>query len=104
MTEIPHLLVHEHQDSVGVIVIEGLEAGTDMLVCVTHNDPAESAKGNSIFRLKVGTSAPIGHKIALKDLKKGDTVFKYGEDIGIITADVKKGDHVHTHNCKTKRW
>jgi (2R)-sulfolactate sulfo-lyase subunit alpha len=49
-------------------------------------------------------SAPIGHKIALKDLKKGDTVFKYGEDIGIITADVKKGDHVHTHNCKTKRW
>jgi (2R)-sulfolactate sulfo-lyase subunit alpha len=31
-------------------------------------------------------------------------VLKYGEDIGIITADVKKGDHVHTHNCKTKRW
>ena len=87
--------MHEHQDSVGVIVIEGLKAGTDMLVCVTHDDPAESAKGNSVFRLKVGTSAPIGHKIALKDLKKGDTVFKYGEDIGIITADVKKLSLIH---------
>ena len=75
MTEIPHLLVHEHQDSVGVIVIEGLEAGTDMLVCVTHDDPAESAKGNSVFRLKVGTSAPIGHKIALKSQHKNDNVY-----------------------------
>jgi (2R)-sulfolactate sulfo-lyase subunit alpha len=71
---------------------------------VTHEDPEQTAKGNSMFRLTAGMSAPIGHKIALKDLKEGDTVLKYGEDIGIITADVKKGDHVHTHNCKTKRW
>jgi len=96
MSEIPHLLVHDHQDSVGVVVIEGLEANTDMLVCVTHD--------NSTFRLAAHESAPIGHKIALKDLNKGDTVFKYGEDIGIMTADVKKGHHLHTQNCKTKRW
>ena len=96
MSEIPHLLVHDHQDSVGVVVIEGLEANTDMLVCVTHD--------KSTFRLAAKESAPIGHKIALKDLNKGDTVFKYGEDIGIMTADVKKGHHLHTQNCKTKRW
>jgi len=96
MSEIPHLLVHDHQDSVGVVVIEGLDANTDMLVCVTHD--------NSTFRLAAQESAPIGHKIALKDLSKGDTVFKYGEDIGIMTADVKKGHHLHTQNCKTKRW
>ena len=104
MSEIPHLLVHEHEDSVGVVVIEGLGAGTDMLVCVTHDDPEQTAKGNAMFRLTSGEAVAIGHKIALKDLKKGDTVFKYGEDIGIMTADVKKGDHVHTQNCKTKRW
>lgn len=96
MSEIPHLLVHDHDDSVGVVVIEGLEAKTDMLVCVTHD--------NSTFRLTSGEAVPIGHKIALKDLKEGDTVFKYGEDIGIMKADVKKGDHLHTQNCKTKRW
>jgi len=96
MSEIPHLLVHEQGDSVGVVVVEGLEANTDMLVCVTHD--------NSTFRLTALEGVPIGHKIALKDLAKGDTVFKYGEDIGIMTADVKKGHHLHTQNCKTKRW
>ncbi len=83
MPEIPHLLVHDHKDSVGVVVVEGLAANTDMLVGVTHD--------NSTFRLKSGEAVPIGHKIALKDIAKGDTVFKYGEDIGVVTADVKKG-------------
>ncbi len=96
MSEIPHLLVHDHKDSVGVVVVEGLAAGTDMLVCVTHD--------NSTFRLKTENDVPIGHKIALADMKQGDTVFKYGEDIGKMIADCKKGTHLHIHNCKTKRW
>ncbi|TCD13161.1 UxaA family hydrolase [Oricola cellulosilytica] len=96
MAEIPQLLVHDHDDNVGVVVIEDLKAGTDMLVCVTHD--------NSTFRLTSNMDVPIGHKVALKDLKTGDTAMKYGEDIGKIIADIKKGDHVHTHNCKTKRW
>jgi (2R)-sulfolactate sulfo-lyase subunit alpha len=96
MAEIPQLLVHDHDDNVGVVVVEGLKAGTDMLCVVTHD--------NSSFRLTSNADIPIGHKVALKDLKAGDTCIKYGEDIGKIIADVKKGDHVHTHNCKTKRW
>ncbi len=96
MSEIPQLLVHEAEDNVGVVVVEGLTAGTDMLCVVTHD--------NSDFRLKVNTDIPIGHKVALKDLKKGDTVIKYGEDIGKMTGDAGIGDHVHTHNLKTKRW
>lgn len=96
MAEIPQLLVHDHDDNVGVVVVEGLKAGTDMLCVVTHD--------NSSFRLKSNADIPIGHKVALKDLKAGDTCIKYGEDIGKIIADIKKGDHVHTHNCKTKRW
>ena len=94
--ETPHLLVHEHADNVGVVVVEGLTAGTEMLVCVTHD--------NSTFRLTAGADVTIGHKIALKGLKDGDTAIKYGEDIGKIIADIEKGAHVHTHNCKTKRW
>lgn len=96
MSEIPQLLVHEDGDSVGVVVVEGLTAGTDMLCVVTHDD--------SSFRLESKHDVPIGHKVALRDLKKGDTVMKYGEDIGIMIGDAKKGEHVHTHNCKTKRW
>ena len=47
---------------------------------------------------------PLGHKIALKDLAEGETVLKYGHDIGKAVAAVKAGDHVHVHNMKTKRW
>ena len=47
---------------------------------------------------------PIGHKVALTDIKTGDTVIKYGQDIGKAVADIKKGEHVHVHNLKTKRW
>jgi (2R)-sulfolactate sulfo-lyase subunit alpha len=67
---IPHLLVHEKKDTVGVVAIEGLKAGTDMLCVVTAD--------NSSFNLKSKMDVPIGHKIALTDIKKGDTVIKYG--------------------------
>ena len=92
----PQFLVHSPKDNVGVIVIEGLVAGTDMLGVVTETDSTTKAKANH--------DIPIGHKVALVDLKQGDTVIKYGEDVGRIVAEVKKGDHVHTHNMRTKRW
>ncbi|HEX4260930.1 MAG TPA: UxaA family hydrolase [Acetobacteraceae bacterium] len=94
--EIPQLLVHSPKDNVGVVVIEGLKAGTDMLCVVTEDD--------SSFRLTARADVPIGHKVALADLKPGDTAIKYGADVGKIVAAVQKGGHVHTHNMKTKRW
>ena len=46
--------------------------------------------------------------IHLRGQTKGRVIFsdttKYGEDIGKIVADIAQGEHVHTHNCKTKRW
>ena len=44
---------------------------------------------------------PAGHKIALRDIKKGDQIIKYGYPIGVATADIKKDEHVHVHNLKT---
>ena len=44
---------------------------------------------------------PFGHKILLCDLKKGESVIKYGYPIGHITADLPKGSYVHEHNLKT---
>ena len=93
---IPQLLVHDRRDNVGVVVVEGLEAGTDMLCVVTQD--------NSDFRLTAKDDIPIGHKVALTDLAEGDTVIKYGEDIGRVVASAAKGGHVHIHNLKTKRW
>jgi (2R)-sulfolactate sulfo-lyase subunit alpha len=92
----PQLLVHDKKDTVGVVVVEGLTAGTNMLCVVTAD--------NSSFKLKAKMDVPIGHKIALVDIKKGDTVWKYGHDIGKAVASIKQGEHVHVHNLKTKRW
>ena len=94
--EAPHLLVHDKKDVVGVVVVEGLKAETDMLCVVTAD--------NSSFRLTTKMDVPIGHKIALVDIKEGDTVWKYGQDIGRAVANIRQGEHVHTHNLKTKRW
>ncbi|MHB1304060.1 MAG: UxaA family hydrolase [Acidiphilium sp.] len=93
---IPHLLVHSPKDNVGVVVVEGLKAGTEMFCVVTET--------NKDFRLVTSADVPIGHKVALTDFAVGDTAIKYGEDIGKIVAPIKKGEHVHTHNLKTKRW
>ena len=43
-----------------------------------------------------------GHKIALCNIAKGTDVIKYGYPIGFATADISKGESVHSHNMKTK--
>jgi (2R)-sulfolactate sulfo-lyase subunit alpha len=92
----PHFLVHSPKDNVGVVVVEGLKAGTAMLGVITESD--------TTLKLDARQDIPIGHKVALKPMKKGDTVVKYGEDIGKVVADVGAGEHVHVQNLKTKRW
>jgi (2R)-sulfolactate sulfo-lyase subunit alpha len=91
-----HFLVHESSDTVGVVVVEDVQAGqplsgwlmdTDGTIEITALDPI-----------------PLGHKIALDDIAEGATIIKYGHDIGKIIAPVKKGGHVHVHNAKTKKW
>ncbi|MEQ8307916.1 MAG: flagellar biosynthesis protein FlgA, partial [Hoeflea sp.] len=47
----PHLLVHESKDNVGVVVVEGLKAGTKMLCVITHD--------NSSFELETKADVPI---------------------------------------------
>lgn len=92
----PQLLVHDKRDNVGVVVVEDLNKGDEMLCVITEDD--------SDFTLVVQEDVPIGHKVALQDLAKGDTIIKYGEDIGQMVAAAALGEHVHVHNLKTKRW
>ena len=96
MPKHPQLLVHDRRDNVGVVVVENLTAGTDMLGVVTED--------NSEIRAVCNQDVPIGHKIALCDLAVGESVIKYGQDIGKVVKPIHRGDHVHTHNLKTKRW
>jgi (2R)-sulfolactate sulfo-lyase subunit alpha len=91
-----HILVHDKKDTVGVAVIEGIKAGQEMVGWVMEDD--------STITVKAINDIPIGHKAALREIKKGDTIIKYGFDIGKAVADIKLGEHAHVHNIKTKRW
>ena len=92
----PHFLVHNSKDSVGVAAVEGIEAGQELTGWVMDTD--------GTITVKALDAIPLGHKVALTDLGKDATVYKYGHDIGRTVAPVKKGGHVHVHNTKTKRW
>ncbi len=91
-----HFLVHEEGDSVGVVVVEGVRAGDTLTGWIMEQDKTLTVRSVS--------DIPIGHKLAIRDLKPGDTVIKYGVDIGCTTAPIKPGEHLHVHNVKTKRW
>jgi altronate hydrolase len=41
---------------------------------------------------------PFGHKVALRHIKAGDAVIKYGVVIGHAQNDIAAGEHVHVHN------
>ena len=53
--------------------------------------------------LTVGEPIPRGHKIALRAIRAGEEVIKYGSAIGTATADIAPGAHVHTHNVGSDR-
>ena len=91
-----HILVHDKKDTVGVAVVEGIQAGQELTGWVMEDD--------STIKVKALGDIPIGHKVATKSIKKDDTVIKYGHDIGRAIADIRVGEHAHVHNIKTKRW
>jgi (2R)-sulfolactate sulfo-lyase subunit alpha len=89
-------VVHDEGDSVGVVVVEGVKAGDAITGWVMDQ--------NQDIEFTAASDIPIGHKLAIKPMQLGDTVIKYGTDIGKVVADIGTGEHAHVHNIKTKRW
>jgi altronate dehydratase small subunit len=46
----------------------------------------------------------FGHKYALRDITKGEEILKYGLPIGNALADIKAGEWVHVHNCRSEHF
>ena len=90
------VIIHDEKDNVGVVVIEKVTPNQDCNCWIMENDKSAKIQSKS--------EIPLGHKIAMKDLKEGDTILKYGYDIGKVVKNINKGEHVHVHNVKTKKW
>jgi len=91
-----HFVVHDENDSVGVVVVEGVKAGQKLAGWIMDQDKSIEVVAKS--------DIPIGHKLAIKPLAKDATVIKYGVDIGRVVAPIQVGEHTHIQNLKTKRW
>lgn len=91
-----HFVVHEEGDGVGVVVVEDVKAGQSLTGWIMEDDKD--------VQIKAKSDIPIGHKVALRDYRRGDTVIKYGVDIGKVIAPITRGEHVHVHNVTTRRW
>lgn len=89
-------VIHDADDVVGVVVVEGVQAGQRLTGWIMDQDKT--------VEFVVRDAIPIGHKLAIRDLAEGDTVIKYGVDIGRVIKPIREGEHLHVHNVKTKRW
>lgn len=91
-----HCVLHDPNDSVAVVVTENVKAGATLTALILDE--------NRTIEIPCKADIPLGHKVAMKDIASGDTIIKYGIDIGKAIAAIKAGDHAHVHNIKTKRW
>lgn len=92
----PDFIVRHEGDTVGVVVVEGARAGQRLSGWVMEPD--------GTIEVTAGADVPLGHKVAVRAMKAGDTVLKYDHDIGEAMVDIPVGGYVHAHNIKTKRW
>lgn len=82
------------KDNVATIFARELVAG-DLLEI---RDPVGAAE-----EIKINDPIPYGHKVAVSPIKKGESIIKYGEEIGLASKDISIGDHVHVHNLDSNR-
>ena len=85
-------LVLHPQDDVGVALRDIAAAET-----------IDVRNGDAIGPIQVMQPIPLGHKFALRALRAGAPVRKYGEAIGVATVDISAGAHVHVHNLASRR-
>ena len=85
-------MIIDSKDNVAV-AIEPIAAG-DTVTYLRDGKPVS---------LKAAEDITIYHKIATRDIQKGEPVVKYGEHIGIASCDIKAGEHVHVHNVEGHR-
>ena len=90
------LIIHDEKDNVAVVVIDVTSKNQECKGWIMEND--------SSVKIQSKNEISLGHKIAMIDFNEGDTIIKYGHDIGKVVKSIKKGEHVHVHNVKTKKW
>lgn len=75
-----------------------IDARDNVAVVVADVEAGNRVRLDDGSELIVTQPVPRGNKVALTAIVAGNPVVRYGEEIGVATADIAAGDHVHTHN------
>jgi len=54
-------------------------------------------------RVVVAVPIAVGHKLALREIPRGEAILKYGQVMGRATETIAAGEHVHVHNVEGLR-
>ena len=82
------------RDNVATLFADGVHAGDEVEV--------RDKKGHAQRILVLG-DIPYGHKQALEDIEFKQPIIKYGEELGVASRAIRKGDYVHVHNLDSMR-
>jgi len=82
-----------HPDDTAAIVLEEVKKGETIMV----------SRENRPITITALDPIPVYHKIAFQNVGKGEKVKKYGEQIGVASVAIQKGEHIHEHNLVSVR-
>ncbi len=84
-----HVIMMHAKDNIAIVMAPSLAVGSEFTV-----------GGKTVC---AQNELPFAHKVAIKAIPKGGQIVKYGEPVGIATADIAPGEHVHVHNVISGR-
>ncbi len=76
----------------------------DNIAVAARPVPAGTAFDFDGGTVTVPAAVKMGHKFALRRIKEGDPVLKFGQVIGFAGQDIAAGEHVHVHNVKAEKF
>ncbi|NLG48899.1 MAG: UxaA family hydrolase [Chloroflexi bacterium] len=84
-----------------------LNAQDDVATALTDLPCGETVQvtlGEVSAQVVLHNDIEFGHKFALRDIAKGEDILKYGLPIGKALSDIRAGEWVHVHNCRSTRF
>ena len=85
------------------MIIDGRDNVAVAIEPIAKGDTATWVWEGKEISLPVLEDITIYHKLATRDIAKGEPMVKYGEHIGVAACDIKAGEHVHVHNVASHR-
>jgi altronate dehydratase small subunit len=85
------------------IILHREDSVATTVTALARGEAITLGHGGDRVTVTLGNDIPFGHKFALRDIRKGEVVIKYGEPIGVASEDIPQGAHVHVHNVESAR-